>query len=55
MVENILNGDADLIATSFTIIGERTKVVDFLYPLSEDSLAFAIKSNYVIFSTGTHF
>ena len=46
MVGNILNGDADLIATSLTIFGSRIQVLDFMYPLSDVTLGFAIKSKF---------
>ena len=47
MIGNILNGDADFIAASLTIFGSRIQVLDFMYPLSEITFGFAIKSKSV--------
>ena len=43
MVSNLITGDAELISTSLTLYGPRTEVIDFLSPISEAILAFAIK------------
>ena len=44
MIENLQNGEADLIATSFTVTRSRVQAVDFILPLSENSMGFAVKS-----------
>ena len=44
MIENLNNGEADLILTSLTIFGKRPLVVDYMQPLTEASLVFCIKS-----------
>ena len=47
MVENLLNGEADLIATSFSVTNSRSEVVDHMMPISLQVLGFAIKSELI--------
>ena len=43
MMDNLENGEADMITTSYTLVGTRIYRVDYLSPISYVRLGFAIK------------
>ena len=48
MVENLLNGEADMISTSFTFTSSRSEVVEYMLPISQETLGFAVKSELIL-------
>ena len=48
MMNNLENGEADLITTSYTLVGSRITRVDWLSPISTATLGFAIKGTLLL-------
>lgn len=44
MVENLQNGDADFIATAFSYDVQRSTAIDYMFPLLQQELGFAIRN-----------
>ena len=48
MVENLLNGEADMISTSFTFTSSRSEVVEYMLPISQETLTVALGTIIVL-------
>ena len=46
MISNLIRGDADFMAASVTYSLKRTEILDYMLPISDVTMAFAIKSMY---------